>query len=141
MHAIRLTEDEIKLRNIIANNLKIIRKQNKLSQKEVALKLNCTFQQVGKYEKATNTLSSIKLKKLADMFNLPVERFYFPIETVIAQTQEIKIAHWVRLSQKYLVVASANGVGKNIYPMKVDGSSTQKRKTSVIQMVVATTNT
>jgi transcriptional regulator with XRE-family HTH domain len=93
MHAIRLTEDEIKLRNIIANNLKIIRKQNKLSQKEVALKLNCTFQQVGKYEKATNTLSSIKLKKLADMFNLPVERFYFPIETVKAQTQEIKIAH------------------------------------------------
>lgn len=76
----RLSQDEIKIRNIIGENLKLIRKKSGLTQVELAEKLNCTFQQIQKYEKARNTLSCLKLKKLSDIFNVPVERFYFPME-------------------------------------------------------------
>jgi transcriptional regulator with XRE-family HTH domain len=76
----RLSQDEIKIRNIIGENLKLIRKKSGLTQVELAEKLDCTFQQIQKYEKARNTLSCLKLKKLSDIFNVPVERFYFPME-------------------------------------------------------------
>jgi transcriptional regulator with XRE-family HTH domain len=76
----RLSQDEIKIRSIIGENLKLIRKKSGLTQVELAEKLDCTFQQIQKYEKARNTLSCLKLKKLSDIFNVPVERFYFPME-------------------------------------------------------------
>ena len=83
----RLSQDEIKIRSIIGENLKLIRKKSGLTQVELAEKLDCTFQQIQKYEKARNTLSCLKLKKLSDIFNVPVERFYFPMEV----TSSVKV--------------------------------------------------
>lgn len=87
----RLSQNEIQIRNIIGENLKLIRRKNNLTQKELAEKLNCTFQQIQKYEKARNTLSCLKLKKISDIFNVPVERFYFPMGMEAAPTKTVDI--------------------------------------------------
>lgn len=83
-----MTEKEIN--KVIAENLWIIRKNtyriNKgkkrhLTQTEVGKAMNCTFQQIQKYEKGRNQVSSAKLKILADYFQVPVQNMYVPIKT------------------------------------------------------------
>ena len=76
---------ETQINQIIADNLKIIRtntflykesyskvRRKCLTQVQVAAAMNCTFQQIQKYEKGINQVSSAKLKILADYFEVPI---------------------------------------------------------------------
>lgn len=87
-----MTETEIN--KVIAENLWTIRtntfrvingkkkiKLKHLTQTEVGKAMNCTFQQIQKYEKGKNQISSAKLKILADYFEVPVQNMYVPIKT------------------------------------------------------------
>ena len=52
-----------------------IKKQKPCTQTELAKALDVTFQQIQKYEKGFNGLSSIKLLKISKFFNKPLEYF------------------------------------------------------------------
>ena len=47
-----------------------------LSRKDVALKIGVTHQQLQKYEKGINRISSGRLKSIAEAFNRPISYFF-----------------------------------------------------------------
>jgi len=65
-----------KIRDNIAYNLKQIRKNNKLSQKDLGKILEVSYQQVQKYESGMNRISAIDLFIISNFLNLPIEDFY-----------------------------------------------------------------
>ncbi len=67
----------------IAKRVLAHRTQRGLSQTEVGEKLGVTFQQVQKYEKATNRIGAGRLFQMAAVFNIPVEAL-FPKSAPIA---------------------------------------------------------
>ncbi len=57
----------------IGNNLVDARKKANLSQEEVAFKLNVTRQTISKWELGETVPSAIKIKKLADIYNVSID--------------------------------------------------------------------
>ena len=53
-----------------------MRRQKSLSQTDLAGELGLTFQQVQKYEKGTNRISSSKLYEIANRLGVPVGYFF-----------------------------------------------------------------
>lgn len=47
-----------------------------LTQEDVGKHLGVSFQQIQKYEKASNRISAASLKRVADLFEVPVSAFY-----------------------------------------------------------------
>ena len=64
------TPEELAFNATVGNNIKYIRKLNNYTQSKVGKALNCTFQQIQKYEKGANGVSALKLKQLAEFFKL-----------------------------------------------------------------------
>jgi len=60
----------------IGKKLKFKRLQLGLTQTKVALSIQVTFQQIQKYEKGVNGVSSEKLLDLANYLKVPVTYFY-----------------------------------------------------------------
>ena len=60
----------------LGNKLKIRRLALGLTQTKVAKAINVTFQQIQKYEKGTNGVSSIRLLQLANYLKVPVNYFF-----------------------------------------------------------------
>ena len=60
----------------IGKKLKFRRLQLGLTQTKVALAIQVTFQQIQKYEKGTNGVSSLRLLQLANFLKVPVTYFY-----------------------------------------------------------------
>ena len=60
----------------LGNKLKIRRLALGLTQTKVAKAINVTFQQIQKYEKGTNGVSSIRLLQLANYIKVPVNYFF-----------------------------------------------------------------
>lgn len=61
---------------VIAVNLKISRRRNNLSQTDASQRIGITYQQLQKYESATNRISAGRLWQLALIYNVPIENFY-----------------------------------------------------------------
>ena len=60
----------------LGNKLKLRRLALGLTQTKVAKAINVTFQQIQKYEKGTNGVSSSRLLQLAVFLKVPVNYFY-----------------------------------------------------------------
>ena len=60
----------------LGNKLKIRRLALGLTQTKVAKAIHVTFQQIQKYEKGTNGVSSIRLLQLANYLKVPVNYFF-----------------------------------------------------------------
>ena len=60
----------------LGNKLKLRRLALGLTQTKVAKAINVTFQQIQKYEKGTNGVSSIRLLQLATYLKVPVNYFF-----------------------------------------------------------------
>jgi len=60
----------------LGNKLKLRRLALGLTQTKVAKAINVTFQQIQKYEKGTNGVSSIRLLQLANYLKVPVNYFF-----------------------------------------------------------------
>ena len=67
------TTEELAFNRTVGNNIKYLRKIRNFTQTRVARDLDCTFQQVQKYEKGSNGVSSLKLKKLAKLFDIKTD--------------------------------------------------------------------
>jgi transcriptional regulator with XRE-family HTH domain len=61
---------------IVGRNLKAHRLRNNLSQAELASRIGVTFQQIHKYESATNRIGSGRLFKLAQVLRIPVNSLF-----------------------------------------------------------------
>lgn len=61
------------LKSIIADNIQNLRKQNKMTQAELAQKLNYTDKAISKWERGESIPDIGVLKKLADMFGVTVD--------------------------------------------------------------------
>ena len=67
------TPEELAFNATVGNNIKYIRKSKNLTQSKVGKALNCTFQQIQKYEKGANGVSALRLKQLAEFFELKTD--------------------------------------------------------------------
>ena len=60
----------------LGNKLKLRRLALGLTQTKVAKAINVTFQQIQKYEKGTNGVSSIRLLQLSNYLKVPIDYFF-----------------------------------------------------------------
>ena len=67
------TTEELAFNRTVGNNIKYLRKIRNFTQSRVARDLDCTFQQIQKYEKGSNGVSGLKLQKLAKLFDIKTD--------------------------------------------------------------------
>ena len=60
----------------LGKKLRLRRTSLGLTQTQVAKAINVTFQQIQKYEKGTNGVSSARLLQLSEFFKVPIKYFF-----------------------------------------------------------------
>ena len=74
----------------LGNKLKLRRLALGLTQTKVAKAINVTFQQIQKYEKGTNGVSSIRLLQLSNYLKVPINYFYEDYSEYILNSESSK---------------------------------------------------
>ena len=64
-----------------------------LTQTKVAKAINVTFQQIQKYEKGTNGVSSIRLLQLSNYLKVPINYFFEDFSDYAINAEKVKEAH------------------------------------------------
>ena len=77
----------------LGNKLKIRRLALGLTQTKVAKAINVTFQQIQKYEKGTNGVSSIRLLQLANYLKVQVNYFFEDFSEYLINLEKVKESH------------------------------------------------
>jgi transcriptional regulator with XRE-family HTH domain len=86
----------------IGARLHLLRLKNNLSQTELGRQLGVTFQQIQKYEKGTNTVSSARLQLLCEILHCTPAELIMPTTTerkVFAQLSHRAIRTAIRIDQ------------------------------------------
>ena len=86
----------------LGNKLKLRRLALGLTQTKVAKAINVTFQQIQKYEKGTNGVSSIRLLQLANYLKVPVNYFFEDFSEYMINLDKTKDAH-LNINYNFLV--------------------------------------
>ena len=82
--------------------LKLRRLALGLTQTKVAKAINVTFQQIQKYEKGTNGVSSIRLLQLANYLKVPVNYFFEDFSEYLINLERSKEGH-MHINYNFLV--------------------------------------
>jgi len=77
----------------LGNKLKLRRLALGLTQTKVAKAINVTFQQIQKYEKGTNGVSSIRLLQLSNYLKVPINYFFEDFTEYAINAEKIKESH------------------------------------------------
>ena len=77
----------------LGNKLKLRRLALGLTQTKVAKAINVTFQQIQKYEKGTNGVSSIRLLQLSNYLKVPINYFFEDFSEYSINADKIKENH------------------------------------------------
>ena len=77
----------------LGSKLKIRRLALGLTQTKVAKAINVTFQQIQKYEKGTNGVSSIRLLQLSNYLKVPINYFYEDYPDYLINVEKSKEGH------------------------------------------------
>ena len=77
----------------LGNKLKLRRLALGLTQTKVAKAINVTFQQIQKYEKGTNGVSSIRLLQLANYLKVPVNYFFEDFSEYLINLDKFQEGH------------------------------------------------
>ena len=77
----------------LGNKLKLRRLALGLTQTKVAKAINVTFQQIQKYEKGTNGVSSIRLLQLSNYLKVPINYFFEDFSEYIINGDKVKESH------------------------------------------------
>ena len=64
-----------------------------LTQTKVAKAINVTFQQIQKYEKGTNGVSSMRLLQLSNYLKVPISYFFEDFSEYLINSEKIKEGH------------------------------------------------
>ena len=86
----------------LGNKLKLRRLALGLTQTKVAKAINVTFQQIQKYEKGTNGVSSIRLLQLANYLKVPINYFYEDYSDYLINVEKSKEGH-ISVNYNFLV--------------------------------------
>ena len=73
-----------------------------LTQTKVAQAINVTFQQIQKYEKGTNGVSSIRLLQLSNYLKVPIDYFYEDYSEYLVNIEKAKEGH-MNVNYNFLV--------------------------------------
>ena len=88
--------------NHLGNKLKLRRLALGLTQTKVAKAINVTFQQIQKYEKGTNGVSSIRLLQLANYLKVPVNYFFEDFSEYLINLEKSQEGH-MNINYNFLV--------------------------------------
>jgi transcriptional regulator with XRE-family HTH domain len=77
----------------LGSKLKLRRLALGLTQTKVARAINVTFQQIQKYEKGTNGVSSIRLLQLSNYLKVPINYFYEGFPEYLLNIEKSKEGH------------------------------------------------
>ena len=86
----------------LGNKLKLRRLALGLTQTKVAKAINVTFQQIQKYEKGTNGVSSIRLLQLANYLKVPVNYFFEGFSDYLINLEKSQEGH-ISINYNFLV--------------------------------------
>ena len=86
----------------LGNKLKLRRLALGLTQTKVAKAINVTFQQIQKYEKGTNGVSSIRLLQLANFLKVPVNYFFEDFSEYLINLERTQEKH-MNINYNFLV--------------------------------------
>ena len=73
-----------------------------LTQTKVAQAINVTFQQIQKYEKGTNGVSSLRLLQLSNYLKVPINYFFEDFSEYLINADKIKEGH-MNVNYNFLV--------------------------------------
>jgi len=76
----------------LGSKLKLRRLALGLTQTKVAKAINVTFQQIQKYEKGTNGVSSIRLLQLSNYLKVPINYFFEDFSEYLINAEKLKEA-------------------------------------------------
>ena len=77
----------------LGSKLKLRRLALGLTQTKVAKAINVTFQQIQKYEKGTNGVSSIRLLQLSNYLKVPINYFFEDFSEYLLNLEKSKEGH------------------------------------------------
>ena len=77
----------------LGSKLKLRRLALGLTQTKVAKAINVTFQQIQKYEKGTNGVSSIRLLQLSNYLKVPISYFFEDYSEYLINIEKSKEGH------------------------------------------------
>ena len=86
----------------LGDKLKLRRLALGLTQTKVARAINVTFQQIQKYEKGTNGVSSIRLLQLANYLKVPVNYFFEDFSEYLINLERSQEGH-MNINYNFLV--------------------------------------
>ena len=86
----------------LGNKLKLRRLALGLTQTKVAKAIHVTFQQIQKYEKGTNGVSSIRLLQLANYLKVPVSYFFEDFSEYLINLERSQEGH-LNINYNFLV--------------------------------------
>jgi len=86
----------------LGSKLKLRRLALGLTQTKVAKAINVTFQQIQKYEKGTNGVSSIRLLQLSNYLKVPINYFFEDFSDYLTNVEKSKEGH-VNVNYNFLV--------------------------------------
>ena len=86
----------------LGKKLKLRRLALGLTQTKVARAINVTFQQIQKYEKGTNGVSSIRLLQLANYLKVPVNYFFEDFSEYLINLERSQEGH-MNVNYNFLV--------------------------------------
>jgi len=86
----------------LGNKLKLRRLALGLTQTKVAKAINVTFQQIQKYEKGTNGVSSIRLLQLANYLKVQVNYFFEDFSEYLINIERSQQGH-ININYNFLV--------------------------------------
>ena len=93
---------ELNFNKHLGSKLKIRRLALGLTQTKVAKAINVTFQQIQKYEKGTNGVSSIRLLQLSNYLKVPINYFFEDYSEYLINIERSKESH-MNVNYNFLV--------------------------------------
>jgi len=86
----------------LGNKLKLRRLALGLTQTKVAKAINVTFQQIQKYEKGTNGVSSIRLLQLSNFLKVPINYFFEGFSDYLINAEKTQQGH-LNINYNFLI--------------------------------------
>ena len=113
----------------LGNKLKLRRLALGLTQTKVAKAINVTFQQIQKYEKGTNGVSSIRLLQLANYLKVPVNYFFEDFSEYLINFERTQEGH-ININYNFLtkIYSELNNDQKLKLTKSIQASSTEISK-------------
>ena len=93
---------EVNFNKHLGNKLKLRRLALGLTQTKVAKAINVTFQQIQKYEKGTNGVSSIRLLQLSNFLKVPINYFFEDYSEYLINIEKSNQGH-LNINYNFLV--------------------------------------